>query len=348
MLKVLAARLVQPIRWLLIAGIAWTVADGLLELLADGAPSHAPLAPTTISSGSRAPALVDIDRLIAGNLFGAEGANSASQGMLSSGPAVVTQLPLELQGVFAGADERSSAAIIAERGKPGRLYQIGESVAGTATLEAVQTDHVVLRRDGSVESLFFAQNTPSAVSSANPAYQDADAEQMRLMEEQYRAELERIEPFDEATPYEGLRATDIEDPGAEMTDPISDIPEPDGFDSSDSEPGATQGISPEDIPVDDPGYDASARSGGNDLVALGLSPISAASKDGYRVDSLAGADWLGHTGLQTGDVILSVNGRPVGNPAQDRLDIDNLKTEGLARIEIQRGTRRFFVTTQVP
>ena len=355
MLKTLSDRLVQPVRWLLIAGIAWTIATGLLELLADGASSSAPLAPTTISSGSRAPPLVDIDRLVASNLFGAADAesNGAAGGLLANGPAVVTQLPLELQGVFEGGDARSSAAIIAERGKPGLLYQIGERIAGSATLEAVYADHVVLRRSGAAESLFFAQSTPGAVTPQNPAYMDADAAQMQLMEEQYRQELERVEPFDESAPYEGLRATDLEDPGAAPEDiPPGYSPEaaddPAGYDTGASDPGATQGLSPADVPVDDPITGITTPSGPTTEGALGLSPIGSAGTGGYRVDSLAGTPWLGHTGLQTGDVILSVNGRPVGNPAQDRLDIDNLKTEGLARIEIQRGERRFFVTTQVP
>jgi general secretion pathway protein C len=350
-LKTLSNRLVQPARWLLIAGIAWTVANGALELLSDGASSSAPLAPTTISSGSRAPPLVDIDQLVASNLFGAAGAtyDGATGGLLPSGPAVVTQLPLELQGVFEGGDARSSAAIIAERGKPGLLYQIGERIAGSATLEGVYADHVVLRRSGAVESLFFAQSAPmGAVTPQNPAYMDADAEQMRLMEEQYRQELERVEPFDEAVPYDGLRATDLEDPGAESVYPSGPADDPAVYDTGASDPGATQGLSPQDVPVDDPLSGAAVPSGKNDPLALGLSPVDAAGTGGYRVDSLAGTPWLGHTGLQTGDVILSVNGRAVGNPTQDRLDIDNLKTEGLARIEIQRGTRRFFVTTQVP
>jgi len=52
--------------------------------------------------------------------------------------------------------------------------------------------------------------------------------------------------------------------------------------------------------------------------------------------------------LQPGDVILSVNGRPVGDLSQDRLEVDNVLAQGSARIEVQRGTRRFFVTASLP
>ena len=79
------------------------------------------------------------------------------------------------------------------------------------------------------------------------------------------------------------------------------------------------------------------------LGAIRLQPVSPSETRGYRVGSLANAPQLAHTGLQTGDVIVSVNGRPVGNVRQDRLEIDSVIAEGAARLEVQRGERRFFV-----
>ena len=52
-------------------------------------------------------------------------------------------------------------------------------------------------------------------------------------------------------------------------------------------------------------------------------------------------------GLQSGDVILSVNGRPVGDIQQDQLEIANIMAQGSARIEVQRGSRRFFITASL-
>ncbi len=79
------------------------------------------------------------------------------------------------------------------------------------------------------------------------------------------------------------------------------------------------------------------------LSAIGLEPVSPSETRGYRVASLSNAPQLAHTGLQTGDVIVSVNGRPVGNVRQDRMEIDSVIAEGAARLEVQRGERRFFV-----
>ena len=79
------------------------------------------------------------------------------------------------------------------------------------------------------------------------------------------------------------------------------------------------------------------------LSDIGLQAISQSETLGYRVGSLAHAPQLAQTGLQAGDVILSVNGRPVGNVRRDRMEIDNVLAAGAARLEVQRGERRFFV-----
>ena len=79
------------------------------------------------------------------------------------------------------------------------------------------------------------------------------------------------------------------------------------------------------------------------LSDIGLQPVSASGTRGYRVASLANAPQLAQTGLQAGDVIVSVNGRPVGNVRTDRMEIDSVLAAGAARLEVQRGERRFFL-----
>jgi general secretion pathway protein C len=51
--------------------------------------------------------------------------------------------------------------------------------------------------------------------------------------------------------------------------------------------------------------------------------------------------------LLAGDLILSVNGRAVGDVQNDRSSLNNLLASGSVRIEVQRGERRFFVTTSL-
>ena len=83
------------------------------------------------------------------------------------------------------------------------------------------------------------------------------------------------------------------------------------------------------------------------LDELGLEPVSADSAEGYKLGNLASSPYLAQTGLQPGDVIVSVNGRPVGDVQQDQLEIDNIVAQGSARLEVQRGQRRFFVTASL-
>ena len=83
------------------------------------------------------------------------------------------------------------------------------------------------------------------------------------------------------------------------------------------------------------------------LNQLGLKPIEASGAQGYQVGTLPDNEWIRQSGLQDGDILLSVNGRPVGNPDLDRLEIDNLFAEGQVRLEIQRGERRFFVSAKL-
>ena len=81
------------------------------------------------------------------------------------------------------------------------------------------------------------------------------------------------------------------------------------------------------------------------LERLGVEPVVAGQAQGYKLGSQPAL--LARTGLKTGDVILSVNGRPIGNVNQDRLELDNIVAQGTARLEVKRGVRRFFVTVSL-
>ena len=80
------------------------------------------------------------------------------------------------------------------------------------------------------------------------------------------------------------------------------------------------------------------------LSQLGISAVSMGKSKGYRVGGLVKSQYLSQTGLQPGDLILSVNGQTVGDIEKDKMEIDNIMAQGSARLEIQRGTRTFFVT----
>lgn len=83
------------------------------------------------------------------------------------------------------------------------------------------------------------------------------------------------------------------------------------------------------------------------LADMGVARVSDDGPQGYAIGALADHPHLSHVGLQRGDRVLSVNGRPVGDPAQDRLRIEDIIAEGSARIEIERGGQRLAVTVSL-
>lgn len=336
LLNTLTERLALPFRWLMVVGIAYTIASGLLDLLG-ASPLPSESAPSAVS-GTRARPSVDIERLVARNLFGAPvGSTEAAAAAGQDQPAVVTQLPLDLNGVFVGEGTARSAAIIAERGQPGQLYQVGDTIANSATLEAVFPDHVVLRRAGVAESLFFLQPDGTPSSAVPGTTFDPDQAQMELLEQQYREQIEEPVPYDRMNELDGTEPIEsLEDQGLMMPDAAA---APVDASTNSAVAGADPLAQARERMRSDP---AGA------LQSLGMTPVAAGGASGYRIDNLADSPYLGQTGLQSGDVILSVNGRPVGNLGQDRLEVDNIITQGAARIEVQRGSRRFFVTAALP
>ncbi len=289
----LAGKLVEPARWIIIMGIAFTLANNVLFFIAP--PEQAAATSSAARQAVRTPdtrPAVSINAILNRNLFGEAGESAVVDTGL---PAVETRLPLELLGVFVADEESDSAAIVAQKGKAGLLYVVGEKVPGNAELLEVHADHIVLRRAGNRETLRFPQ-----VASGPPVAM----------------------PTSQQTTTPGAVT-------AEMVQPPATEPEtPRDFVASyreriDADPEGT-------------------------LKEIGITPVSQGSAQGYRLDSAAASSpYLSQTGLQPGDVVLSVNGQPVGNIQQDRHQLDNILAEGSARIEVQRGTRRFFVTASL-
>jgi general secretion pathway protein C len=75
------------------------------------------------------------------------------------------------------------------------------------------------------------------------------------------------------------------------------------------------------------------------LKQLGLETSENGS--GYKVSN--SGSMLTQLGLQPGDIILSVNGQTLGNLDDDQMLLEQVTNSGQARLEIQRGNRRFVV-----
>ena len=317
MLNTLATKVVEPLRWLVIAGIAYTLATSTLFFV--GGPGSTSAGPSPASQ-SRTPdrsSAVSINAILSRNLFGSADATGPLPEV--SETSVATRLPLELKGVFVAEPEQASAAIVAQKGRTGDLYVVGDLLPGNAELIEVWPDHIVLRRAGARETLNFPEFASTGVISSNRQTQLPGASEDMIDEA----------PIDPA-------------PWPPEDGPVPEFEEPEqaGVGSTDGNSGPRDLVNQyREILADDPE---------GALADLGIAAVSPGSAEGYRLDTLsAESPYLRQTGLQPGDVILSVNGQPVGDVQRDQQQIDNVLSQGSARLEVQRGSRRFFVTASL-
>ena len=76
--------------------------------------------------------------------------------------------------------------------------------------------------------------------------------------------------------------------------------------------------------------------------------VSRLSEGGYRIGSTANQPFLAQSGLQPGDVVLSINGRPLGDINVDRLALTNLANAGSVSVELLRNGQTLTIKTRIP
>ncbi|MEM8548904.1 MAG: type II secretion system protein N, partial [Pseudomonadota bacterium] len=157
----------------LVAILAWLFAR-LVWLLVPGAPDAdiEPIA-TAIPAGADAPAAAantaNVTPIISAHLFGVSAPLAADDEDTVASQDVIdapeTDLPLELKGTLAGNPVEASLAIIKDNGTE-KLYGVtGDRrfIRQGVTLHSVHATHVVLNRNGKLESLSLptASETPA-------------------------------------------------------------------------------------------------------------------------------------------------------------------------------------------
>ena len=275
-----SAPLATAAKWLIILGIAYTVATTVLFFVSGSDEAQAGTTATEADRGTPQPP-VNLQAIVNRHLFGV--ADAPAEEAVDDSPAVETRLPLELQAVFVATAEEeddASTAIIAQRGKGGLLYRISDVVPGNAKLVEVLQDHVILSRAGARERLNFPRTKAAFAVTPN---QPDPAPQAAATPTTAREAVESVREQLDSDPEALLDQLDVE-----------------------------------------------TQEGG-----------------GYKIGSLANTPFLSQAGLQPGDVILSVNGQPVGDVDADRAHLTQVLEQGTARIEIQRGSRRIVVTTSL-
>lgn len=223
-----------------------------------------------------------------------------------------TKLNLELQGVFIADDSSRSTAIVGEKNKAGELYVIGDKLPGNATLAAVFEDHVLLRRGGRMEKLLFS-DSKYRVATAEPTQQSPSNQNGRTgSASANRSRLEQLR--------NRLR----------------------------NEPRAQNNAASSNTRTALENYKLKLQSDpAGALSSAGVLPVEDGASRGYKIGADADAA-IKQAGLQSGDVILSVNGKPVGVATSDAALMNQVMASSRVRVEVQRGTRRFFLTVPVP
>lgn len=303
------ARAAFALTCVLVVGIAWLLADTVWFMATGGRQGDDAGRPAARTAAAAPPA-VDLQRVAAQHLFGVA---TAAPPPAADGPAPVTSLPLQLLGVFVAGRPEDSTAVIAEQNRDGDLFRVGDTLPGNAVLAEVHDDNVVLQRGAERETLSFPA-VGSGFASRDENTGDTLGGNEFQPEESGVIEVQPSEP------------QVIEQTGG---DP--------------AQTSATNGGNGSSLAR----YrDRLKSEPTNVLSEIGMQPISGGSAQGYRVGDNVAAG-LGRVGLQPGDVVLTVNGRPVGNIQNDQQQVDSVMSQGSARLEIQRGNRRIFVTASL-
>jgi len=269
----------KPVRWLvailLVIALAFVLAQTFWLLWYgpnEPIPSNSKTRLQVASSGQAV--ILSQSQVDSWQLFGSFEQQAAPQ---SDKPtdAPETRLRLELLGVFQTADTDKASAIIAEKGKEGELYRIGDSIPGNASLEEVYPDRVILRRAGRLETLRWSDSSLGGVSQVSR------------------------QPAVEREPQQSQIAEGSEEDMQRQRKAI--------------------------------------------IGQLGLQPVAQGDNQGYQLGKRAPKQLISQVGLQSNDVILSVNGHSLGTEEGDMAALRSFQETRQASIVVQRGDQQFTV-----
>ena len=112
----------------------------------------------TMAAGSAANPrpVVDVQQLVNSHLFGLAQADPGSRDPANAPPSSANVL---LTGTIATDNPKHGVAIVSEGGGPSKVYSVGDRLAG-ASLHSVYLDHVILDRNGALETVTLPRLLP--------------------------------------------------------------------------------------------------------------------------------------------------------------------------------------------
>lgn len=296
------------VRWFLAFMLTGVIAVVSVVLIAPSfwpQSSESVLAPISISATSSNRELL----IPSGELFGAAPQSESVSEVVSE-----TTLSLTLKGVFPAVKSDQGMAIVANKAQVDGLFQTGDEVSRGVLLVGVYSDHIILLRGGKKESLYFEHNND------NSLFASADSKQTPVLSTAQTSNDSGsgVLPGSARSAYQEMSGSSAATFNRSNNPLINDI----------NQLSVAQMIDT---------YEERFKSDPQSLLASsGLE----ATGQSYRV---TGGSPLVGIGLRVGDEILSVNGQSVGNVSADMGLADVMRKQGVARIEMRRGDRRFYV-----
>ncbi len=307
-MRVILSTFESTTRWGLTFAATATAAAGVVALgwlwFGEGDPQAT--LPPVVAQGQASESRLPI---LSGSLFGVTEQQEAVSEAVSE-----TKLNIQLKGVFPASSPDQGMAIIASSGQADGLYQAGETILRGVTLMAVYGDHIILLRSGIKEVLYFEQNEETSLFGSTDEAQVLTGTQEQTIQNAGTGVL----PGSARSTYQSMSGSQSAASTRSSHPLIQDINQLSVSEMIDT-------------------YEQKFKSDPQSLLSSsGLE----ATGESYRV--VNGSPLIG-IGLRAGDEILSVNSQKVGNVAADMGLADMMRQQGVARIEMRRGDRRFFV-----
>jgi len=242
------------------------------------------------------------------NLFGNIGEEELSKRI----DAPNTQLALELLGIFKSGNGDHSAAVVAQRGNVGKVYRIGERLPGNAILDSVHDHFILINRGSRLEKLTFNEKN---FTHSNRNQKPKPRSEISKGDADEKDEKRKGIALSERRKMESSKAASKNSPGEVILQLLK-------------------------------AHDNNAIESTSEV--LGDSGIALVEEDnlrGYRLNSAN--TMLSQVGLKSGDIIVAVNGTPVGAASNDVEVLARALVQKQARIEIKRGTKTLFLTVPI-
>ncbi len=130
-----------------------------------------------------------------------------------------TRLRLVLMGVFVSEQKKNGSAIIAEQGREGEFFKVGDRVQGRARLSQVYSDKVILDNSGKLETLTFEdaaklmKGFKSTEKRSKPAKKTKTAKSSKKDKANFKRQLRGIRTPEK---FVDFAKDQLEDPAAAM------------------------------------------------------------------------------------------------------------------------------------